>query len=105
MRLQGQVRVRLEPSNGGEPILFVTRMPAKVRGHCYRLVTFPGPTRQGDGHRVRHYDRAAGGFSRPEEAVRLLSLCKGRSFLGRLERAGGPHDRLLACLNVAGKAV
>ena len=71
VRLQGQVRVRLAPSDGGEPILFVTRMPAEVTGRFYGLVTFLGPTGQADGYRVRHYDRTAGDFSGPEEVVRL----------------------------------
>lgn len=43
VRLQGQVRVRLDPSDGGEPILFVTRMPAEVTGRFYGLVSFVGP--------------------------------------------------------------
>ncbi len=71
VRLQGQVRVEQNPGDGGEPILYVTRMPAEVTGRFYALVTFLGPTGQSDGYRVRHYDRAVGGFSGPEEVVRL----------------------------------
>ncbi|NTU86084.1 MAG: CAAX protease, partial [Chloroflexales bacterium] len=71
VRLQGQVRVELAPSDGDGPILFATRMPAEVTGRFYALVTFLGPTGQGDDYRVRHYDRTAGGFSGPEEVVRL----------------------------------
>ncbi|NTU81596.1 MAG: hypothetical protein HGA45_19815 [Chloroflexales bacterium] len=71
VRLQGQVRVRMEPSDGREPILFVTRMPAEITGRYYALVTFLGPTGQGDGYQVRHYEQASGDFSGPLEVVRL----------------------------------
>lgn len=70
VRLQGAVRVRMEPSDGGGPILFVTRMPAEITGRYYALVRFSGPA-EGDGYRVRHFDRASGTFSGPEEVVQL----------------------------------
>ncbi|HMQ30577.1 MAG TPA: hypothetical protein PKD53_07595 [Chloroflexaceae bacterium] len=71
VRLQGEVRLVAAPDDGGAPILFVTREPAQVTGRFYGLVTFLGPAGEGDGYRVRHYDRAAGAFAGPEEVVRL----------------------------------
>ncbi len=71
VRLDGEVFVEAAPSDGGKPILLVTREPAQVTGRFYGLVTFLGPTGAGDGYMVRHFDRAAGAFSGPEEQVRL----------------------------------
>lgn len=71
VRLQGEVTVDADPADGLAPILYVTREPAQVTGRFYALVTFVGPTGGGEGYTVRHYDRAAGAFSGPEEVVRL----------------------------------
>ncbi len=68
VRLQGQVRVSARPDDGGGPILFVTRIPAEITGRFYALVQFVAPA-AGDGYTVRHYDRASGAFSGPEEVV------------------------------------
>ncbi|NTU80094.1 MAG: hypothetical protein HGA45_11925 [Chloroflexales bacterium] len=71
VRLQGAVRVETQPLDGAEPILYVTNVPAEITGRHYALVRFIGPTGEGDSYTVRHYERAAGDFSGPEEVVRL----------------------------------
>jgi predicted Abi (CAAX) family protease len=71
VRLEGEVTLETAPPDGGAPIIFVTREPAQVSGRFYALVRFLGPAGAGDGYHVRHYDRAAGDFSGPEETLRL----------------------------------
>jgi predicted Abi (CAAX) family protease len=71
VRLEGEVTLDAAPADGGAPILFVTREPAQISGRFYGLVRVLGPSGEGDGYRVRHYDRMAGDFSGPEEIVAL----------------------------------
>ncbi len=77
VRLDGQVRVLARPEDGGEPIIFVTRMPVEITARFYALVQFVAPA-AGDGYTVRHYDRAAGAFSGPEEVVRMIEVVPNR---------------------------
>jgi predicted Abi (CAAX) family protease len=77
VRLDGQVRVAMQPADGGEPILFVTRVPIEISARFYALVQFVGPA-EGDGYTVRHYDRASGDFGGPTEVVRLIEVVPNR---------------------------
>jgi predicted Abi (CAAX) family protease len=87
VRLQGEVRVWREPGDGGGPILFATRMPAEITGRFYGLVRFLGPA-GGDSYRVRHFSRAAGDFSGPEELVQLPEVVPDANDTRNSARAG-----------------
>ncbi len=71
VRLEGDLRLDEQPADDGEPIIFITRDPVLITGRYYALISFVGPTGEGDRYRVRHYERASGSFSGPEELVRL----------------------------------
>jgi predicted Abi (CAAX) family protease len=64
--------VTLDADADGTPALLIAREPVQITGRYYALVSFTGPADDGgDGCRVRHFDRASGGFDGPEEIVRL----------------------------------
>lgn len=69
VRLDGPVRAEPRPDDGLGPILWARAAPVEISGPFYGLVRFIGPAGDGERHRVRHYQAAAGDFSGPEEAV------------------------------------
>ncbi|NTU79158.1 MAG: hypothetical protein HGA45_07110 [Chloroflexales bacterium] len=87
VRLQGQVRVDRAPSDGGGPILFATRMPAEVTGRFYALVTFLGPSGQGDGYHVSPRQPPA------SRGARATGLCSSTSTAGSGARSLSPVPR------------
>jgi predicted Abi (CAAX) family protease len=67
--------VTLESADDGTPALLIGREPVQITGRYYALVSFVGPADDvADGYRVRHFNRASGGFDGPEEIVRLPAV-------------------------------
>jgi predicted Abi (CAAX) family protease len=96
VRLQGRVRLSMHPDDNGPPILFVDRMPAEISGRYYALVTFLGPGEQRDRYRLRHYNRAIGDFSGPEEIVHLPEVIPDGNGTRNSTAAGIEHSPLNA---------
>ncbi len=71
VRLDGAVQVELQPADGREPIVVISRMPVEISAPYYALVRFVGPAGVADGYTVQHYNAATADFSGPEEVVYL----------------------------------
>ncbi|MEB3199177.1 MAG: hypothetical protein VKK62_01460, partial [Synechococcaceae cyanobacterium] len=70
-----------ESGDAGNPELRIARPPVQVSGRWQGLVRFEEPLEpgaEGDLWRVRHFNRASGGFDGAEETIRVPNLPRNR---------------------------
>ncbi len=95
-RPQDDVVVRLEGVRAEGDRLRIDRPPIQTTGRWSALVQMQGPVDGTDRFRVRHFDRASGGFTGPLEEIRLPRQPPdrhGRRFFDPTGLAASPLNR------------